>query len=358
MYYTLRGGGKYELGAHLSRVRPRATAPSPPVPSSAGLGLPATPPAPTSHLLRNFHTGRLDRRRTHQHPAAASTSSTPKPPSNNSGLIEAINAGRGGAVQLSGDTIRKLGARDRRGNHHRRRCRRLHLGPPRRPVCEGRLDGDCWCQFVDSIAATPTVRLNLNSSPVDHPRRPPTSGFPELRQATASTMLQDGDGEYVAAPPTATGVLTLQLQVPHRHGGRHGHPDPSSGPGTEPGPQLPESPTGTTPPPPSSSAPTASSPAGWEIPTDATLVNLAVEILAEPFAYGLQQTPVSLQTLNTNPAGGGNDCYFDVTGVNGDVETPAYIRWPISGDRHRKPCSRSDDAAPPRRRRSCSKPRR
>jgi hypothetical protein len=55
-----------------------------------------------------------------------------------------------------------------------------------------------------------------------------------------------------------------------------------------------------------------------------------LEIPAEPFAYGLLETPVSGVTVSTDPAAGSNGCFVDVTGVKGDVESPAIIRWPAS----------------------------
>jgi hypothetical protein len=34
--------------------------------------------------------------------------------------------------------------------------------------------------------------------------------------------------------------------------------------------------------------------------------------------------------VSTDPAAGSNGCFVDVTGVKGDVESPAIIRWPVS----------------------------
>ena len=47
-----------------------------------------------------------------------------------------------------------------------------------------------------------------------------------------------------------------------------------------------------------------------------------VELLAEPFALGLRET-LGPFTVNNDPAAGSNGCYFDVTGVIGDVPAPA-----------------------------------
>jgi hypothetical protein len=58
---------------------------------------------------------------------------------------------------------------------------------------------------------------------------------------------------------------------------------------------------------------------------------ITLEIPAEPFAYGLLETPVSGVTVSADPAAGSNGCFVDVTGVKGDVESPALIRWPVAG---------------------------
>lgn len=57
---------------------------------------------------------------------------------------------------------------------------------------------------------------------------------------------------------------------------------------------------------------------------------LTVEILAEPFAYGLREDPVVDAVVSADPAAVSNGCFVDVTGVKGDVETPALIQWPSS----------------------------
>lgn len=51
---------------------------------------------------------------------------------------------------------------------------------------------------------------------------------------------------------------------------------------------------------------------------------VTLEIPAEPFALGLRET-VSIGTVNNNPAAGSNGCYFDVSSVIGDVESPLLL---------------------------------
>lgn len=49
-----------------------------------------------------------------------------------------------------------------------------------------------------------------------------------------------------------------------------------------------------------------------------------MKIPAEPFARGLQETAITA-VINNDPAAGSNPQYVDITGVKGDVLTPAYI---------------------------------
>ncbi|MGH9248111.1 MAG: hypothetical protein ACRD0W_01115 [Acidimicrobiales bacterium] len=71
-----------------------------------------------------------------------------------------------------------------------------------------------------------------------------------------------------------------------------------------------------------------SAPESWDIVTEGDLINISANVLAEPFAYGLPETPTNGVTISTDPAAVSNPCFVDVTGVIGDVEAPALIRWP------------------------------
>ena len=62
--------------------------------------------------------------------------------------------------------------------------------------------------------------------------------------------------------------------------------------------------------------------------TDGTDLVVVAPVIAEPFGYGLLETPVEAVTVSTDPAAGSNGCFVDVTGVKGDVEAPAIISWP------------------------------
>lgn len=58
--------------------------------------------------------------------------------------------------------------------------------------------------------------------------------------------------------------------------------------------------------------------------TPRPLQQIDVELLTDPHAYGERQT-VSVGTVNNDPAAGSNGCYFDVSSVKGDVETPVVL---------------------------------
>lgn len=179
------------------------------------------------------------------------------------------------------------------------------------------------CQFVDSISATPTNRLRLDVAPWTT-LAATDLGFPEMRRAVASTLLTDG----ATVPASAYGVRTLNLRLQVKTASE----DDTA---TELQKLIRElnraqnilkMQMGT--------APVffrtyRSTPDSWRIHTDGSFVDVAADVLAEPFAYGVQETPVSAVTVQTDPASGaGNACFVDVTGVKGDVETPAFIRWP------------------------------
>lgn len=182
-------------------------------------------------------------------------------------------------------------------------------------------------QFVDSIASSPTVRLDLNTDPwmvtLDQLDLSP----PPLRRTIAATMLMDGANIPASAydnrllrmhlelVTSTQDLAAIQLQTLARELNR-----PTNILKYQPGTTAPvffrtfRSPDFV-----------------WTITKDSgsAYMSADVEIIAEPFAYGLLETPVSAATLATNPASA-NGNFLDVTGVKGDVESPALIRWPSS----------------------------
>jgi hypothetical protein len=184
-------------------------------------------------------------------------------------------------------------------------------------------------QFVDSISATPTVRLDLNALAAqglivgaDGIDLSP----PPLRRAVVSSFLADGsiipasayDNRVIKLPivlsPSVTTVdqAATALQLLARELDR---------PTNILRVQL----NGATSP---VFFRTFSAPDyDWSMPRLLAVYGKAeLEIPAEPFGYGLKQT-LSPVTVNNDPAAGSNGCFWDVTGVMGDVETPAVISY-------------------------------
>lgn len=175
--------------------------------------------------------------------------------------------------------------------------------------------------FVDSIATSPTVRLDLNTTDgtgfttliagTDF-------GMPPLRRATAGTLLTDGD--HISASAYGNRLLTLQLDLSHltpdaaatklqllaRELDRPNNFLRYKADTTDEVTFL-----------------TFRSPIARSI-WDQVDKAFSVQILAQPFAIGAKAS-LSKVTVTNNPAAVSNGSYLDITGVKGDVETPAYV---------------------------------
>ena len=179
-------------------------------------------------------------------------------------------------------------------------------------------------KLVDSIAAVPTTRLNLSDGTIWRVTSfdaPP----PRLRRSMSQNAMTDGG--FVSSSQYEMRTLTIglvlnqstqdanatQLQTLARELDRETN-------------YLMYQPVGATKP---VFFRTVRSDftAIREMPVHATGVamrGIEVEILAEPFALGLKET-LGPYTVNNDPAAGSNGCYFDVTGVIGDVAAPAVL---------------------------------
>ena len=63
---------------------------------------------------------------------------------------------------------------------------------------------------------------------------------------------------------------------------------------------------------------------------DSSTINL--EIQAEPFGYGPRiEVPNSPFTVSNDPAAGSNGCFFDIVGISGDVSTPLLLVMASTG---------------------------
>lgn len=175
-------------------------------------------------------------------------------------------------------------------------------------------------RFVDSIAAVPTIRLDLNDGAIFR-----TVSFdaspPRLRRSISQNAMSNGglvaSSQYEMRTVKATILLTrstqdlnaTQLQLLARELDRADN-------------YLMYQPSGLTKP---VFFRTVRSDftSVREVPSgDAAVRAIEIEVLAEPFALGLRET-VGPFTVNNDPAAGSNGLFFDVTGIIGDVEAPA-----------------------------------
>jgi hypothetical protein len=177
-------------------------------------------------------------------------------------------------------------------------------------------------QFVDSIASSPTVRLDLNDDTLwgfDYDG----SDFspPSIRRAYADTLLVDGARIPAAAYDNRRLQLRLDLKT--------STVDAAATQIQKLGRELDRAANILTWKP-GTSEPvffrTFRSPINriTEVPGPGTYKTFDVSVEAEPFALGLRESVGTLAT-STNPAAAGG-CFMDVTGVKGDVETPLILR--------------------------------
>ena len=177
-------------------------------------------------------------------------------------------------------------------------------------------------RFVDSIVASPTVRLDLNDEvkwSVKNFSAPP----PRLRRAVSQNAM--GDGIFVSSSQYDARVVTIELDLITSGGSAQ---DDNA---TElqklareldrPDNFLMYQPTGATKP--VFFRTMRSDISQIELLTGAKAFRRpTIELLAEPFALGLREM-LGPYTVNNDPAAGSNGLFFDVTGVIGDTESPA-----------------------------------
>lgn len=187
-------------------------------------------------------------------------------------------------------------------------------------------------KFVDSIASSPTTRLDLNDGSLWYVREfyaPP----PRLRRSlTANAMT---DGAYAASSTYDSRVITIRLDLVSTTEDINATElqklarelDRSTN-------FLQYKPDG------------ATSPVFFrtERADFAELVDfnaalayrqLTIEVVAEPFALGLRET-VSVGTVNNDPAAGSNGCYFDVSAPKGDVAAKIVLAVAPSAANHNR----------------------
>ena len=179
-------------------------------------------------------------------------------------------------------------------------------------------------KFVDSIASSVTVRLDINDGTTWRTGRfeaPP----PRLRRATSQNAMRDGIN--VSSSQYDARTLTIGLTLVHTS---------EDAKATEIQKLAREldrdvnflmyQPVGATKPVFFRLFRSDMSQLEQFTGTPSSLAKPTIELLAEPFALGLLET-LGPYTVAYDPAGT-NGCYFDVTGVIGDVEALPSISWP------------------------------
>lgn len=171
-------------------------------------------------------------------------------------------------------------------------------------------------QFVNSISATPTVRLDLRR-PTWRVRPGTTFHPPELRRASVSTLMRDG--ETYPADAYANRVINLVVQVDA------GSDDATAAALQQLYREL-DRPRNLLRYKPGTGQPvffrTYRAVPG-SVEWDPFVKEVRAAIPADPCAVGLRQTLATTVVPNDPASAGG--CYLDVTGVQGDVETPLYM---------------------------------
>jgi hypothetical protein len=176
--------------------------------------------------------------------------------------------------------------------------------------------------FVDSIVAAPGVRLDLHTMGTGWSCLAEGTAFPppELERVTAKSMLADGDTVPSAAYRNRQIALSLELpmnldpdvaallvQALSREIDRPGgnilryRPDTSAPVFFRTFRSGPEA-----------------------IDWDPLQRRYRVQLLAEPFALGLEEVLSGVSVTN-DPAAGSNGLFLDITSPKGDVETPLFL---------------------------------
>lgn len=182
-------------------------------------------------------------------------------------------------------------------------------------------------QFVDSIASSPTIRLNLNDEST-WSCRSFTAPPPRLRRSVSANAMRDG--AHVSSSQYEARTLTLELEL------KTASQDTNATALQTLARELDRTdnylkyqPTGAT-------KPVffrvfrSDMSAVVDVTVQAAFRILTVELLAEPFALGLREDAVAGVTVTHNPAFGTNSMSFSVTAI-GDVDAEPVIWFTSPG---------------------------
>jgi len=180
-------------------------------------------------------------------------------------------------------------------------------------------------QFVDSVAASPTVRLDLNAGLLRIGDGFDLSPAP-VRRSIASSMLTDG--EQITGWTYGNRTLVLPVQLLTSSADEAATQLQRLGRELARDSNILRVQLGTVP----YFFRTFAAP-DYTFKMLKTLVELGkatLEIPADPFAYGLRED-VAVGVVTNNPAAATRGGFFDVTGVKGDVPAPLIIKDISSG---------------------------
>lgn len=173
-------------------------------------------------------------------------------------------------------------------------------------------------RFVDSIASSPTVRLDLNDRTIWGMGDETTFGIPPMKRTVTSSMMRDG--EYVGATAYGNRELNLVLQLFSVGDAAATQIQALQRELDRPGNLLQYTPGNVT----NTVFFRTFRASPDTVRFDPTRKQVRVAVLAEPFALGLRED-VTAVTVNNNPAAGSNGLFLDLTGIKGDVETPLLL---------------------------------
>lgn len=184
--------------------------------------------------------------------------------------------------------------------------------------------GPYLVQFVDSVSSAAALRLNLHDDQVWRVLKNGTDlSPPPLRRAVAGTLL--ADGQQIPSSAYDNRLITLNLQMlPTNVADETAATElqalfrelnrPNNVLKWQPGTATPVY---------FRTFRADASAVTWS-PTTKTAI---VRIIAEPFAFGVEETFGNI-TIGGNPSSGG--IFADITGIKGDVETPLILVAPSS----------------------------
>jgi len=179
-------------------------------------------------------------------------------------------------------------------------------------------------RFVDSIQASPTVRLNLNDLAIWGMGAETNFGIPEMKRSVASSMMRDGD--YVGASAYGNREINLVLELGSTGDAAATQLQALQRELDRPTNLLQYTPGGVTNPVFFRTFRTSPDSVRWDI----TRKQVRVTQLAEPFALGIRED-IGAVTVNNDPAAGSNGLFADLTGIKGDMETPLFIEYSDGG---------------------------